>query len=242
MNGGDETSTPALPIRSQTQQREVNVDENLLSKNTSNKKKTKAPIPIIITTKLTESTDYNRNFSVRTDDNESEKISKSDKLVGLTTIKENLDTDEHISSSKYQQDEEIDFNNYFNQNQQKKTKKTAPIIPQSKEKKLSISSQYDDIRTPSASISVQMDPVSTFSNIKTQSDNKGDSTDEDVDELLGKLEVSIIGKYTHTYIHTFSPYFLFNKTKIFCLCLYVCVECIFPVRNFRYQKTKPNLI
>ena len=48
----------------------------------------------------------------------------------------------------------------------KKTKKTAPIIPQSKEQKLSISSQYDDIQTPSTSISVQMDPASTFSTIK----------------------------------------------------------------------------
>jgi hypothetical protein len=222
MYGGDETSTPALPVRSQTQQREVNVDENSLSKNTSNKKKTKAPIPIIITTKLTESIDHNRNFSVRTDDIESEKTSKSDKLVGLTTIKENLDTDEYISSSKYQEDEEIDFNNYFNQNQQKKTKKTAPIIPQSKEKKLSISSQYDDIQTPPTSISVQMDPALTFSTIKTQSDNKDDATDEDVDELLGKLKVSVSGKYTHTYIHTFSPYlFSFKNNMLFCSCLYV---------------------
>ena len=38
MYGGDETSTPALPVHSQTQQREVNVDDNSSSKNTSNKK------------------------------------------------------------------------------------------------------------------------------------------------------------------------------------------------------------
>jgi hypothetical protein len=237
MYGGDETSTPALPVRSQTQQHEVIVDDNLSSKNTSNKKKTKAPLPKIITTKLADSTDHNKNFSVRTNDIESEKPSTSDTLFGLTTIKENFDTDEHISNSKYRQDEEIDFNNYFNQNQQKKTKNTAPIIPQSKEKKRSIPSQYDDVRTPSTSISIQMDPPSTFSTISKQSDNKDDSTDEDVDELLGKLEVSVFGKYTHTYIHIFfSLFFFIQSKKSFCLCLYVCVQCIFPVRNFRYQK------
>jgi len=178
MYGGDETSTPALPVHSQTQQHKVIVDDNLSSKNTSNKKKTKAPI---------------------------------------ATIKENHDTDEHISSSKYQRDEEINFNNYFN------LKINAPISPQSKEQKPWIPFQSDDIQTPSTSISVQMDPASTFSTIKTQSDNKDDSTNKDVDELSGKLEVNISGKYAHTYIHTiFSLIFFHLKTIYFFV--HVCMS------------------
>ena len=66
MYGGDDTSTSSPPVRSQIQQqREVNVDEHLASKNTSNKKKTKEPLPTIITTKATDSpvlTDRSRSF------------------------------------------------------------------------------------------------------------------------------------------------------------------------------------
>jgi hypothetical protein len=46
----------------------------------------------------------------------------------------------------------------------------------------------------------------TISNVikpsSSSSENKHDSTDDDVDELIGNLEVRFFGKYTHTYIHT----------------------------------------
>jgi hypothetical protein len=243
MYGSDDTSITSPPVGSQIQSREVNVDDNLSSKNTSNKMKTKP-------------TDHSRSFSVRTDDidtafnsmndyknsinksKESEVKSTSDTLFGLSTIKENLDTDENIRSLKHQNDEDIDFDNYFNQNKPKTTKKTAPIIQQSKERKHSALSQLDDIHTPSTSISVKLNPMSISSTITDRSDNKNDSTDEDVDELLGKLEVSIFGKYTHTYIHThtFCPLFFIYKKIFLLILLYVCVQCIFLIRNFSYQK------
>jgi len=217
MFGGDETSTQSPNVRSQ--QHEVNVDENLSSKTTSEKKKTKAPLPKIVTTKPTESPiliDRSRNFTITDDINKSKEYeitSKSDTNFGLSPIKENLGTDENISSSKHQDGEENDFDNYFKKHDEKKsTKKSAPVMsqskstPHSKEQKRSTLSQSDDIKTPSTSISVKIEPTSTSTTTK-QSDNTHDSTDEDVDELLGKLEVIVFGKYMHTYIHTF--FFLF---------------------------------
>lgn len=197
MYGGDETSTPSPSIYSQPQ-REVNVDENI-----SSKKKAKAPIPTIITTKPTDppvSTDRSRSFSAI-----NEITSSSDILFGLSTIKENLDTDENIANTNNEKEEEIDFNSYFNRKEQKTTtKKPAPTIPRPKEQKRSTPSQSYDIQTPSASISIstKTEPSSTSTKTKQSDDNTEDSTDEDVDELLGKLEVSVLGKYTHTYIHT----------------------------------------
>jgi hypothetical protein len=243
MYGGDEVSTPSPPDRSQTQQqREVYVDDNLPSKPTSNQKKTKESpssitVPTIITTEPSDSIislDRSQNVSVSGDDIEAAfdsisdyKTSKakpkdndtSDSYFGLSTIKENLDTDENIfnpNSSKDQHDGGIDFDNYFNKIKQpieeKKPKKTAPIFQpskitlQPKEQKRSTLAQSDDIKTPSTSVSIKVDTTPTSSITlpaqKLTDDNKHDSTDEDVDEVLGTLEVTISGKYTHTYIHT----------------------------------------
>ena len=63
--------------------------------------------------------------------------------------------------------------------------------------------QSDDIQTPSASVSIKMNSTSTSSTIlstKQKYDDINESTDDDVDELIGKFEVNILGKCTHTYI------------------------------------------
>ena len=243
--GGDETVAPSQPVRSQTQQqREVYVGDDLPPKSTSNKKKSKAPSitpPTITTTKPPSSlpspisTDHSQNFSVPdTVSKHHERTSTSDSLFGLSTIKENILSP---TSPSHQTDDEID--KYFNQikqpNEPKKTKSSAPIIPQSKEQKRSTRSQSDDIQTPATSISVKPDTTSTSSttnvSAQKQSDDAHDSTDEDVDELLGKLEVSFSGKYTHTYIHTELTIFFTSKNFLSitcCLLLYVCAQCIFP--------------
>ena len=205
MYGGDEPSvslSAARPPLPTPPPREVNVDEYLASK-TKNKKD---PLPIIITTKSPESN------------------SRSDSLFGLSTIRES-----HDSGSKPQTDDEHDFDQYFKQIEQKKSKKLAPPPPpQSKELKRSTFSSPEEIKTPSTSVSIQSNPFSTSSSTK-QSQNMHDSTDDDVDELLGNLEVRSSGKYTHTYIHThthasfISPHeFLLNKNPLphasVCLC------------------------
>ena len=220
-----------------------------------NKRKKKEQAPKLITTKLSSSStenNNNRNSSVTGDDieaafdsindyrssknkaKEPEITPKPDSLFGLSTIRENFDTDETIVSPKHQTDDEID--NYFNTikqtNEEKKPKKTAPVIPQTKstkEQKRSTPSHYEDIHTPATSISVKVDNTPTSSTTlptKNQSDDKNDSTDEDVDEIIGKLEVSLSGKYTHTYIHYF-PIFYLLKHFLFIIsnpynCMYVC--------------------
>ncbi|CAF0760898.1 unnamed protein product [Rotaria sordida] len=236
MYAGEETSIPSPSNRPQIQEQhreEISVDDNLLSSNPSNKKKTKEPLPslnvptIIInessnSPSLPISTDYNRKISITGDDIEAafdfvddnktainkskdyEITSTSDSFFGLSTIKEILDTDETIlssTSSKHLKDEEIDFSNYFNRinqtNDDKKTKKSAldilksKFIHHSKEQQHSIRSQSDDIQTPSASISVKLNTTSNSSitlPTKKQSNDINDSTDEDVDEVLGTLE------------------------------------------------------
>ena len=157
MYGGDENSTSSMSGQNQIPQpREVNVDEPRSSKT---KKKTKDPAPIISITKPIDN--------------------------GLSTIKENHDSDDHLGSSRHLTDDELDFDNYFDKlkqpTQQKKTKKPAPILQQSKEPRASIG----DIRTPSTSISLQNNPLLTTSTVtKSSSENNHDSTDDDVDELL----------------------------------------------------------
>lgn len=226
-------------------QREVSVDESSLQKNPSNKKQTKEPsssmtLPTISTKKTLNSspfstpTEYNRNISVTSDDVEAafdsthdnktsinktidyDIKSATDSFLGLSTIKENLDIDEHTvrsSSSKDPLDEEIDFGNYFNQinqlNETAKSKNTSSGIQQlksinaPKEQTYVTHAQSDDIQTPSASVSIKMNSTSTSSTIlstKQKYDDINESTDEDVDELIGKFEVNILGKCTHTYI------------------------------------------
>jgi hypothetical protein len=271
MYGGDETSASSPAIQTPIQQREVQVTDDSASKNTSNKKKTKEPAPIIVTTRLYSSpTDNNnRSPSVTGDDievafdsindyrtsrnksKEPETTITPDSLFGLSTIKENLDTDETIVSPKRQNDDEID--NYFNKIKQtdegKKPKKTAPVISQSKskEQKRSTPSQSDDIQSPTTSISIKADTTTpnspTTIPTKNQTDDKHDSTDEDVDEIIGKLEVSLSGKYTHTHIHThiISPRFIFiiktfYSSHILLISVCMCVQCIFLLETFRTKK------
>ncbi|CAF3351986.1 unnamed protein product [Rotaria sp. Silwood1] len=149
-----------------------------------------------------DSIDDNRTSMNKSKDHEITSIPNS--FFGLSTIKENLDADENIfssTSSKHPNDEDIDFGNYFNQinqpNENKKTKKSILNISQSKstlhskEQQHSIYSQSDDIRTPSASISVKLNTTSSSSttlSAKKQFNDINDSTDEDVDEVLGTIE------------------------------------------------------
>jgi hypothetical protein len=189
MYGGDEHSTSSTSIQNQIpQSREVNVDEPRSSKT---KKKIKDPAPII---NITKPIDTTKEFEI-------------DSVFGLSTIKETHDQDD---THRHLTDDELDFDNYFNKLkqpiEQKKTKKPAPIIQSSKEPRHSTVSHSDEIRTPATSISLQTNPLyMTISNVTkkpSSSENKHDSTDDDVDELIGNLEVRFFGKYTHTYIHT----------------------------------------
>ncbi|CAF1271716.1 unnamed protein product [Adineta steineri] len=233
MYGSDDTSAPSPaehfqfpPPQQQQQYREVNVDDKFLPKATSNENKTKEPfspmnVPTIITTKAPLLGDSSRSSSVTGDDieaafdsindyktslNKSKENERSDSFFGLSTIKENLDTDENIFNTKKQADEEIDFDNCFNRLKQpveeKKTKRTAPILQQStttpntKEQKNSKLSYSNDIYTPPTSISIKADtnprPSITLptkqQQQQQQSETNHDSTDEDIDEIIGKLE------------------------------------------------------
>ena len=188
MYGGDENSISSNSNHNPIPQpREVNVDEPRPIKP---KKKTKDPAPILVVTKPVDTT---------------ETKPRSDSIFGLTTIKENQDHDEH---TRRLTDDELDFDNYFNKVKQptveKKTKKQAPVLPPStsKEPRRSNASFIDEIRTPSTSISYQTNPFLTDDNFNGSTH---DSTDDDVDELLGNLEVRFFGKYTHTYIHNPFP-------------------------------------
>ncbi|CAF3635629.1 unnamed protein product [Rotaria socialis] len=130
--------------------------------------------------------------------------STSNAFFGLSTIKENLDKDDNIfstNSSKQSNDEEIDFNNIItkinqtNDNQTSKTLTSDTYQSKSnhhpKEQQNSLHYRSDDIQTPSASISIKPSTNSSSSitvSKKKQFDDTHDSTDEDVDELLGKFE------------------------------------------------------
>ena len=241
MYGGDEHSTSSPSAHSQNisfgQQREVNVDEHVSSK--SKKKKSKEPAPILTNTKPSDSHSSTSAKGL-------EISPKADSVFGLSTIKESYDIEENLSSSRQHTDDEVDFDGYFNQVQQKKTKKQAPTLPQSKEQRISTNSQSDDIRTPSASISMGTNSARTSSTLTKQSDDLLDSTDDDVDELLGNLEVRFAGKYMHTYIHTHTQVFTYSSCTIFyliksitftCL-LYVYVQCIFPCSNLSFARKR----
>lgn len=190
MYGADEPSIHSQNQPTFTQYREVNVDEHT---STKSKKKNKDPAPILSVTKPSDSSAKGAEVS-----------SKSDSMFGLSTIRESHDTEENTFNSRQHTDDEIDFDGCFNQMQQKKTKKSAPIAPQGKEQqKLIVNSQSDDIRTPSASISLSVNQQRTSSTLTKRSDDLQDSTDDDVDELLGNLEVRFSsGKYIHTYTYT----------------------------------------
>ena len=187
----------------------------------------------------------------KTSTNKSKDNETSDSFFGLSTIKENLGADENTfntNSSKPRTDVEIDFDNYFSRMKQpveeKKPKKTAPIFQHSKtthhskDQKRSTLVHSDDIQTPSTSISVQVDnnPMSsTTLPVLKQSDNKQDSTDEDVDEVLGTLEVNICGKCTHTYIHILHSYLLFIQ-KFFRSMHVVTYSCMYVYSVFSHSK------
>jgi hypothetical protein len=126
----------------------------------------------------------------------------------------------------------------------KKSAPSTPVIQQSqknqepkstrhsKEQKRTAPIQTDDIHTPTASIPTpKMDTtptptvpvVSTTKQNETSShhlDDSNDSIDEDVDELLGKLEVSIVLTLIHAHIHTHtytrkSPLLLLRANRLF---------------------------
>lgn len=210
MYGGEEHSASSPSAHSQNisfgqHQREVNVDEHVSSKS---KKKSKEPAPILAVTKPSDS---HSSISAKG----SEISPKADSVFGLSTIKESYDPEENLSSSRQHTDDEVDFDGYFNQVQQKKTKKQAPTLPPSKEQRISTNSQSDDIRTPSASISMGNNSARTSSTLTKQSDDLADSTDDDVDELLGNLEVRFAGKYMHTYIHIHTHMFSHIRRALF---------------------------
>lgn len=206
MYGTDEPSTSSPSIHSQnqpsTQHREVNIDEHISSKS---KKKSKDPAPILTVNKSSDSPAKSIEVA-----------SKSDAMFGLSTIKEGFDAEENQSSSRQHTDDEIDFDGCFNKIQQKKNKKPAPTVPQGKEQQKSVgNSQSEDIRTPSASISTTVNTQHTSSTLAKRSDDLHESTDDDVDELLGNLEVRLPGKYIHTYTYTHTHIYTYSLCTIF---------------------------
>lgn len=142
--------------------------------------------------------------SIETNKTSSKNKSKNT-IFGLSTIEENLSKDDHVVSSnasKRFNDDEIDFQNILTKvnqiDENKKRQMKLDIHPSNY--------QSDDIQTPSVSIDTQTNTNSSFSTTmsnKNQMNDMNDSTDEDVDELLGKFEVNILGKYAHTYIHIY---------------------------------------
>ncbi|UJR35314.1 hypothetical protein I4U23_028075 [Adineta vaga] len=144
--------------------------------------------------------------------------SAHDSLFGLSTIKEATDTDEvtlGINSPITHTDEEmdeIDFDNCFNKYKQKNQTKvieekppkaSAPSTPvhqktskpsetksvrHSNETKRPAPVQTEEIRTPLASIPTPNVTPSSLKLKDTIENDPNDSGDEDVDELLGKLE------------------------------------------------------
>ncbi|CAF1007989.1 unnamed protein product [Adineta ricciae] len=181
-------------------------------------------IPTIITTKPSvnspQISDHNRHSSVTGDDieaafdsindykaslNKSKENTVAESYFGLSTISEHQDVDENPFSSKQQAEEEIDFDNYFSKHKQqkqdsieeKKPKRTAPILQQSKTviqskeddyAKLALSSE---IFTPSTSVSIKTDTNNSSAStvpVRQQSEEKHNSTDDDIDEIIGKLE------------------------------------------------------
>ena len=192
------------------------------------------------------------DYKASTNESKEYETSSPDSLFGLSTIKEATDEIFlGTGSSKQKNDEEIDdidFNNCFNKYKQqnptkiteeKSSKKSAPSTPVNQEPKSARHStepkrtapiHTDDIRTPSVSVptpKLNTTPtptvsVTTSKQNETIADNSNDSSDEDVDELLGKLEVSIYLFSTHAHIHTYtqikSPFLLLlAKYRFFCL-------------------------
>ncbi|CAF0947963.1 unnamed protein product [Adineta ricciae] len=203
------------------------------------------PIPIIITTKASANSpqisDHNRHSSVTGDDieaafdsinnykaslNKPKENTVADSYFGLSTISEHQDVDENPFSSNQQPEEEIDFDNYFTKHKQqkqdsieeKKPKRTAPILQQSKTVNQSKEDDYsklalsNEIFTPSTSVSIKTDTNNSSAStvpVRQQSEEKHNSTDDDIDEIIGKLEVIIFGKCTHAHIHTYIHTFIY---------------------------------
>ena len=117
----------------------------------------------------------------------------------------------------------------------KSTAPTTPVIPQtqknqepkssrhSKEQKYTPPFHTDDVQTPSFSIptpridptpspSVTLSSTKQMDSISNHLDDSNGSIDEDVDELLGKLEVSIDPSsiYAHIHTHTYTRIRLFK--------------------------------
>jgi hypothetical protein len=71
--------------------------------------------------------------------------------------------------------------------------------------------KVDSTPSPSVTLSTPKQKETISNNLE----DSNDSVDEDVDELLGKLEVSIYlcHQYTHTHTYTFIYTRLFIKTK-----------------------------
>ena len=230
-------SPPARSHLQESHDAYLDADDLPAKKNSSKKKATGSPsVPsaTLVTAKPSSppsvSVESRRNVSVTGDDIEaafdaiydsrpSASQSKEhglmlspNSLFGLSTIEESIDTDEYrmnSDSEKHRTDEDLDFDNYFNQikkaNEEEKRKPSTSHV-HSQEPKRFVLNHSTDISTPSTSIALNIEPIVSPSTTTSKkngsiSENLADSTDDDVDELLGKLEVSIAGKYTHTYIH-----------------------------------------
>ena len=256
------------------------LSENSLNKNKTREPLSSITLPVTTTKKssntssLQISADYNQSSSIANNDIEAafdstkdyknltnkskddEIVSTPDSLSGLTTIRENVNADESIhgsTSSKHVNDNEINFDNYFNQINQAnedKMSKTFPSTVQqsksvshSKEQRPSALSQSDDIYTPAASVSVKLGTISTSSStvsIQKRTEDIEDSTDDDVGELLGNMKVSYFWKM-HTHIHTHIKNFSFSIHKKFSSIRYnIFSKCMcvshFPIRKFLYSK------
>ena len=150
--------------------------------------------------------------------------------------------------TKYKQPQQVESQNHTKTFEEPKTKKSAPTTPSfeppspptkiqesksarhTKEQKRSAFT-FDDIQTPAASISTTKydttpSPIApnTLHLPKETSppalDDSNDSNDEDVNELLGKLEVSIDLSliYAHIHTHTYTHLYLYIKEIQFISC------------------------
>ena len=200
MNGTDE---PSPPIRVPKQSvREVYVGHDLPARK-------KEPLPTIVTSSPPSRpflTSNSRSSSITGDDVEAAFDAAFDEprrdppnvLFGLSTIDEERKS--HSTNIKSPTtDDELDFSSYFN--------KAPPTLQELKSSLQTMTlNQSSEILTPSVSLTTKIESNSlALSDTQPTENFTDESVDEDVEELLGKLEVSVCGEYmhTHTHIHTY---------------------------------------
>jgi hypothetical protein len=123
----------------------------------------------------------------------------------LSTIAESLDTNENKFNSKSIEsttDDELDLDVYLSKSKPTIDQRTSKIssssirnepnvaVPMAQYTQLSVN-RSADIRTPSASFSLHVDSNAFVHGNAQHTDSSADDIDDDVEQLLGNLEVSI---------------------------------------------------